>query len=96
MTSHTPPPHSSKLPSTVFSADCQCLGGRIGVRGMGYHAPTPQAGRVTDCHGERGEGGGGGGDEGWGLGEGGTMPPCYMDLERITFYIDYEAFKQWH
>jgi hypothetical protein len=19
----------------------------------------------------------------------------YMDLERLTFYIDYEAFKQW-
>jgi hypothetical protein len=19
-----------------------------------------------------------------------------MDLERLTFYIDYEAFKQWH
>jgi hypothetical protein len=25
-------------------------------------------------------------------GEGGTMPPCYMDLERLNFYIDYEAF----
>ena len=34
----------------------------------------------------------GGGDEGWG--EDGTMPPCYMDLERLIFYIDYEAFKQ--
>jgi hypothetical protein len=22
------------------------------------------------------------------------MPPCYMDLERLNFYIDYEAFKQ--
>ena len=49
----------------------------IRVRGMGYHAPTPQAGRVTDSHG--GEGGWGG-DEGWGGGEGSTMP--YMDLER--------------
>ncbi len=27
-------------------------------------------------------------------GEGSTMP--YMDLERLTFYIDYEAFKWWH
>jgi hypothetical protein len=28
---------------------------------------------------------------GWGLGrgEGGTMPYQYMDLERLTFYIDY-------
>ncbi len=35
----------------------------------------------------------GGGDD-WGGGEGGTLP--YMDLERLTFYIDYEAFKQWN
>jgi hypothetical protein len=33
-------------------------------------------------------------DEGWG--EGGTVPSCSMDLERLNFYIDYEAFKQWH
>ncbi len=38
--------------------------------------------------------GAGGGAEGWG--EGGTMPPCYMDMERLNFYIDYEAFKKWH
>ncbi len=63
-------------------------GGRIGVRGMG--CPPPHA---TSWKGERqswrGKGEGGG-DEGWG--EGGTMPPCYMDLERLNFYIDYEAF----
>jgi hypothetical protein len=58
---------------------------------MGYHAPKPQAGRDTDSHGGKGEGGE---DEGWGGGEGGTMP--YMELERLTFYIDYEALKQWH
>ncbi len=51
LTSYTPPPHSSHPPSTDFSADRQCLGGGgIWVRGMGYHAPTPQAGRVTDSH----------------------------------------------
>jgi hypothetical protein len=58
-------------------------------------------GWATSCKGDRqswrGKGEGwGGGDEGWGWGEGGTMPPCYMDLERLNFYIDYEAFKQWH
>jgi hypothetical protein len=43
-----PPTHSSHPPST----DCQCLGGGgIRVRGMGYHPPTPQAGRVTDSDG---------------------------------------------
>ncbi len=50
LTTHTPPPpppHSSHPPST----DRQCLGGGIRVRGMGYHAPTPQAGRVTDSDG---------------------------------------------
>jgi hypothetical protein len=31
-----------------------------------------------------------------GGGEGSTMPPCYMDLERLDFYIDYEPFKRWH
>ena len=31
------------------------------------------------------------GDEGWGGGEGSTMP--YMDLDRLTFYIDYEALR---
>jgi hypothetical protein len=36
-------------------------------------------------------GGKGVGNEGWGGGEGGTMP--YMDLERLTFYIDYETLK---
>ncbi len=29
-----------------------------------------------------------------GAGDGSTMP--YMALERLTFYINYEAFKQWH
>jgi hypothetical protein len=81
-----PSPHSSNLPSTDFSADRHCLRGRIGVRGMGYHA----TGRTIDSHG--GGEGEGGGDEGWGGGKGGTMP--YMDLERLTFNIDYEAFKQ--
>ncbi len=31
-----------------------------------------------------------------GIRAGGTVapcPPCYMDLERLKFYIDYEAFK---
>jgi hypothetical protein len=45
---------------------------------MGYHAPTPQAGRVTDSHGGKGEGGGM--RAGVGGGEDSTMP--YMDLER--------------
>jgi hypothetical protein len=58
---------------------------------MGYHALTPQAGRVTDSHGGEGRGWGA---KGWGGGEGSTIP--YMDLERLTSYIDYEAFKQWH
>jgi hypothetical protein len=42
--------NSSYTPSTVFSADRQCWGGGgwVRVRGMGYHPPTPQAGRVTD------------------------------------------------
>ncbi len=78
---------------------------------MGCPTPTPQAGRVTVSV-WGGGGAGGivvrgmgcpaahttrvrvGGDDGWG--EGGTMPPYYMDLERLNFYIDYEAFKQWH
>jgi hypothetical protein len=76
-------------------------GGRIGVRGMGYHAPTPQAGRVTDS-----DGGGRVRVRDGGKCQGGTttMPPCYLDLERSNwalickekenFYIDYEAFKQ--
>ncbi len=50
-------------------------GGRIRVKGRGYHAPTPQAGRVTDS--DRG-----GGGRVRAVGEGGTMPPCYLDLER--------------
>jgi hypothetical protein len=51
---------------------------------MGYPAPTPQAGRVTHSH--------GGKDEGWG---GGKVVPCltYMDLDRLIFYIDYEALS---
>ncbi len=32
------PPHSSHPPSTDLSADRQCLGGGIRVRGMGYHS----------------------------------------------------------
>ncbi len=40
--------NSSHPPSTDFSADRQCWGGGVRVRGMGYHAPTPQAGRVTN------------------------------------------------
>jgi hypothetical protein len=80
--SHPPPPHSSNLSSTDFSADRQCLGGGGGLGSGGCAAPPP-------CH--KGEGGG---DEGWW--EGGTMAPCYMELERLNFYIDYEAFKQRH
>ncbi len=52
-------------------------GGWIRVRGMSYHAPTPQAGRVTDSH---GGGKGEGGEMREGGGGGSTMP--YMDLER--------------
>ena len=50
-----------------------------------------------------------GGGEDWGQGDGLPRPhatrvrvggiravTCYMDLERLNFYIDYEAFKQWH
>ena len=75
-------------------------GGRIGVRGMDCPAPTPQAGRVTVS-----VWGGGDWGQGDGLphphatrervggiragGEGGTMPPCYMDLVRLNFYIYY-------
>ena len=33
----------------------------------------------------------GGVNEGWVGGEGSTMP--YMDLDRLTFYIDYEALS---
>ena len=77
---------------------------------MGCPAPMPQAGKViVSVLGGGGPGGlgsggwaappprhkgEGGGNEGWG--EGGTMPPCYMDLERLNFYTDYEAFKQLH
>ncbi len=60
----TPPPISRpRTPSwpSVFGG-----GGGIRVRGIGYHAPTPQAGRVTDSG--RGEGWG---DEGWG-----EVEPC--------------------
>jgi hypothetical protein len=56
--------------------------------GSGGWATTLLEGRSTIMGGE----GEGGGDEGWGGGKGGTMP--YMDLERLTFNIDYEAFKQ--
>jgi hypothetical protein len=61
--SHPPPPHSSNLSSTDFSADRQCLGGggRIGVRGLDCPAPTTQAGRVTFSVWE----GGGLGSGGW-------------------------------
>jgi hypothetical protein len=54
-------------------------GGGVRVRGMGYHAPMPQAGRVTDSD-RGGRVRAGGDDERWG--EGGTMPPSYLDLER--------------
>jgi hypothetical protein len=44
-----------------------------------------------------------GGGRVWGggmrAGAGGKVVPCphvTMDLERLIFYIDYEAFKQWH
>jgi hypothetical protein len=87
--SHLSHPWTSQLTVNVWGG-----GGRIGVRGMGCPTPTPQAGRVTVSH------GGGrvkvGGMRAGGWGEGGTMPPCYMDLERLNFYIDCEAFKQWH
>jgi hypothetical protein len=44
------PPFSS--PIHGLPADPQCLGGgAISVRGMGYHAPTPQAGKVADSDG---------------------------------------------
>ncbi len=62
--------------------------------GQGDGLPRPHA---TSWKGDRQSWKGkseGGGDEGWG--EGGTMPPCYMDLERLNLYIDYEAFQQWH
>ena len=83
-------------------------GGEDWAKGMDCPAPTPQAGRVTVSVWGGGEDWG----QGDGLprphatrarvggiragGKGGTMPPCYMDLERLNFYIDYEAFKQWH
>ncbi len=69
----------SSYPPTVLIPQLTVnVGGGLVSGGWAYHAPTPQAGRVTDSHGR----------------EGSTMP--YMDLERVTFYIDYQAFKQWH
>jgi hypothetical protein len=51
-----PHPQTSQLTVSVW-------GGGVGVRGKGYHAPKPQAGRVTDSDRRvKGEGG---------LGEGG-------------------------
>jgi hypothetical protein len=65
-----PPPHSSNISSTDFSADRQYLvGGKIGVRGMGCPAPTPQAGRVTVSH-------GGGRVRVGGMRAGGKVAPC--------------------
>jgi hypothetical protein len=64
--SHPPPPHSSNLSSTDFSADRQCLGGgEDWVRGMNCPAPTPQAGRVTVSV---------WGGEDWGQGDGRPRP----------------------
>ncbi len=74
MTSHTPL-HTVLIhhPLTV-----SVWGGGIRVRGMGYHAPPPQAGRVTDSDGggrvRVGEGG-----------VGGQAPPSLMcSLYRST------------
>jgi hypothetical protein len=67
------------------ACNAQMSGVKVSIKGT--VALAPQAGRVTVSH--------GGGRVRAG-GEGGTMPPCYMDLERLSFYIDYEAFKQWH
>ncbi len=76
-----PPPHTHTHPQ--FSSPIPRLlgwptgGGRIGVRRRGDHAPTPQAGKVTDSH-----GGGGVRMGGWGLGlRGGstsTKPPTLL------------------
>jgi hypothetical protein len=59
-------PQTSQLTTSV------CGGGRIGVRGMGYHAPTPQAGRVRAG------------------GKGGTIPQCYLDLQRSNKYSGFD------
>jgi hypothetical protein len=45
LTSHTPP-HTVLIPHPL-TVSVWVGGGGIRVRGMGYHAPTPQAGRVT-------------------------------------------------
>jgi hypothetical protein len=58
--SSSPPQFLS--PIQGLQADRQCLGGGIRLRGVGYHAPTPQAGRVTDSHGGGGGMGVGGGN----------------------------------
>jgi hypothetical protein len=47
LTSHTPL-HTVLIPNPLTVS---VWGGPIRVRGMGYHAPTPQAGRVTDSDG---------------------------------------------
>jgi hypothetical protein len=49
-----PPPHTVLIPhprTSQLTVSGWGGGGRIRVRGMGYHAPTPQAGRVTDSDG---------------------------------------------
>jgi hypothetical protein len=54
LTSHTPPPpHTVLIPHPRTSQLTVSVwgGGRIRVTGMGYQAPTPQAGRVTDSDG---------------------------------------------
>ncbi len=90
MVAHTP---DSNSPPPPPNTDGQ-LGVRgwemrtVRVRGMGYHAPTPQAGRVTDSD------GGGGGEE---LGLGGRWyhAPMLLGSGEVKLYRDYEVFKQW-
>ena len=53
--SHPPPPHSSNLSSTDFSADRQCLGGGLGSGGWATTPPPP----ATSWKGDRQSWGGG-------------------------------------
>ncbi len=75
-------PPQSHLPSKDSQLTASVWGGDYRVRGMGYHGPTPQAGKVTDSDGGgRVRVGGGGGVRGQALPS--LMGSLYRNTEEI-------------
>jgi hypothetical protein len=78
--SHPPPP-IVLIPHPRTSQLTVSVWGGGGVRGMGCHAPTPQAGRVTDS------------DKGGRVRAGGKVVPCPHGSGEVKLYIDYESLS---